>query len=287
MNINNDNQNKYKVSIEICGGLGNQLFQIAAVLHYSKLYGHQAVFRNVIDLPNYTGESRHTYWKYLNGNNNLNLETHISIKNYVTYNEKKFNYDTFEKKNMNVILNGYFQSSKYVDFVRHEMLSLIKSNTNVIQYINQKYSNLIDKDEDLISLHIRRGDYLKLSHYHTNLDMNYYKQALSMVQAKHYLHNMFIPLKVLVFSNDIEWCKENIPPLDPKLHFIFISDEDYVEMLLMSKCKYNIIANSSFSWWASYINEHKDKFVIAPKKWFGKSGPNNWDDIYASYMNII
>ena len=116
-----------------------------------------------------------------------------------------------------------------------------------------------------ISLHIRRGDYVKnkiVREILGTLPLEYYKQAINFV-TKNIKNPTFF-----IFSDDIEWAKEN---LKTSLPTVFVSKQgikDYEELILMSKCKHNIIANSSFSWWGAWLNQNSDKIVIAPKQWF-------------------
>ena len=117
------------------------------------------------------------------------------------------------------------------------------------------YEELINKP-DTCAIHVRRNDYLKLSEYHYNLETDYYTKIMDMFPTLHYV----------CFSDDIKWCKENIPAQD------FIGSSWEIDFFLMSMMKHQIIANSSFSWWASWLNKNEDKMIFAPpkNKWFGK-----------------
>lgn len=275
----------FYVTTFIQGGLANQLFQIAAVLHYAKKHGHHPIFPNIYKLPAYTNESRHTYWKLLNSQNNLTL-ANVNENNFYRYAESSFNYNELTTFNCNVLLFGYYQSFKYADIVKSEMLSLLWSCKKINDIVEELYNNLVKtfKTTDLISIHIRRGDYLKLSAYHTNLTIDYYQKAIDLISNN---------LPVIVFSNDQKWCRENIPKhiSNPKYFMLETEDienGDYIELLLMSKIKNNIMANSSFSWWASYINLNKDNKIIAPSDWFGPANNNaNTDDLYCPNWIII
>jgi hypothetical protein len=101
------------------------------------------------------------------------------------------------------------------------------------------------------------------------LPMDYYEQAVKKFNKK----SVFV-----VFSDDIEWCKkqEFFKTLG---NVVFVKDMDYNEMYLMSLCKHNIIANSSFSWWGAYLNMNRRKKVIAPMQWFGPKGPKDLQDL--------
>ena len=173
----------------------------------------------------------------------------------------------FEELNIPYIPNreyvGYFQSEEYFKHRRSEILELFKPAESFIGKINA-YSNLFNN----ISLHVRRNDYVKLyPEIHIPQQMEYYNEALSLLPQDK---------KVLIFSDDLPWCYENF--IGDR--FIFIKELDYISMYLMSKMKYHIIANSSFSWWGAWLGESEK--VIAPKKWFGNDlnyeniVPKNW-----------
>ena len=134
-------------------------------------------------------------------------------------------------------------------------------------------SNIID--ENSISLHLRRTDYLTSNGYHPVQDISYFSDGIDIIGDYN---------KIYVFSDEIEWCKTNLN----FQRMVFMEGYSNIEDLrLMSLCKYNIIANSSFSWWAAWLNENKDKKVIAPKQWFGPQanlneqgiGPETWSKI--------
>ncbi len=268
--------NNFKVTIQLMGGLANQLFQIAAVLNYSKKYGHKSIFpTNVCDIG---CTKRDIYWKYLNTTNLLTIEDLDYNDFYIRYSvNKEFAYNEFPYIENNVLLDGYYQTYQYVDLIRDDLIKLLLSNKEVNKKIDEIYKKVIKKynTEDLISVHIRRNDYLKYSHIHTNLGMDYYIQAVNKIS------NNKNP--IIVFTDDYNWCKKNFPKYFKNCLY-FISEEglaDYEELILMSKIKYNIIANSSFSWWSAYINNNKDKIVIAPSRWFASNNIYiNWDCLY-------
>lgn len=149
---------------------------------------------------------------------------------------------------------GYFQSYKNfdADFVRERF----KPADHVEQRVNA-YSHLLGAKT--CSIHVRRGNYVGHSS-HVVQDMDYYNKAIGIIDAELYL----------VFSNDIPWCKQHF--LGEK--FIFVEDTDYVEMFLMSKCKHNIIGNSSFSYCGAILGDPEGRMVVYPSNWF----PNNVPD---------
>jgi hypothetical protein len=142
-------------------------------------------------------------------------------------------------------------------------LDIFKFKSDIVK---QAKSNLdIIKDNEqypIVSLHVRRGDYLQVSSL--NLTLDYYSEAISIFLEK------FPYFKLLVFSDDIEWCKEYIVG-----EHVFYSEHNsnYVDMCMMTMCDHNIIANSTFSWWGAYLNQNVDKIVVCPKNYIGPSDP--------------
>ena len=135
-----------------------------------------------------------------------------------------------------------------------------------------------------VSLHIRRGDYVSnpvTNNYHGTCSLAYYKKAVLLLKEKIENPSFFI------FSDDLLWARENLDFIND-MTFIDLdkSIPDHEEMHLMSQCKHNIIANSSFSWWGAWLNENSDKIVIAPKKWFSDNTINTEDLIPAKWMRI-
>jgi hypothetical protein len=167
-------------------------------------------------------------------------------------------------------LIGYFQSEKYFIDYRDELLELFKPTKEIDDYIEQKYGKILNRKT--CSLHVRHGDYLQLSNHHPPCSIQYYIESIKKFDN----NTLFI-----VFSDDISWCKS----VFKGDNFFFIEgEEDYIDLYIMSKCLDNIIANSSFSWWGSWLNPNKNKKIISPLKWFGVFDikdqkdiiPNNW-----------
>lgn len=137
---------------------------------------------------------------------------------------------------------------------------LVESTIKNYHETNANTNNLVS-----VSIHVRRTDYLTLSHTHLNLNAKYYSNAISHFSTE---NNIFI-----IFSDDVEFIRNN--PLFKALpnKVIVENQDDEFCFWLMSACTHNIIANSSYSWWASYINNNPNKLIIAPNKWFGTKGP--------------
>lgn len=275
------------ISINIIGGLGNQLFQIATVLLYNNHLNEkkEIIFVNEENLDNYYNLPRKTLWNSLLLNQFKIIDKDkFDIINFSIINEKENHKNLIEPFPIcffNIYFKGYFQSFKYYDDdLRKQLQTLIYSNKTLVNIANNKYQEIKDffksNDDNLISMHIRRTDYIYSSEYHNVLQMDYYNEALNLINNNQYK-------KIVVFSDDIEWCKLN---LSKDYYFIDINNVE-IEFLLMSLFKNNIIANSTFSLWASYISPYDNKTIIAPKKWYAEKGPKEWSEIYHRYITHI
>lgn len=254
------------IGINIKGGLGNMLFQIAAAIAFSQerktnikilnLEGHLNYLNND-DVYNPTLKHANDYLS-INPFNLLKYENNQSA-NFTRYYEYPFEYINTIPENDSII-NGFFQSEKYFKKYRNTILQYFSPTDKILDYL-QKYdlSKL-----SYTSIHVRRGDYLNNPDFHTVQPVDYYFNAMSILNNK--------TDKYLVFSDDINWCKSNLT--DKKCIFIE-NEKDYIEIYLMSMCKNHIISNSSFGWWGAWLSTNEQKIVVAPHKWFG---PNNSQD---------
>lgn len=281
-------------SIEILGGLGNHLFQIAFLLHYLKVSRQKdryrkIVFKNEYDVGNKYQLERKTFWRSLFKDqfNIMDVYDYNNIRFDIIYGEgehHKFQQLPYELEK-NILFKGYFQSFKYIDDdIRKQMINYLYSNEDIMYNAYDKY-NLIkmyfgDKtqDDDMISMHVRRTDYVWDSNYHNNLTLNYYKEALKIAKKQF----------IVIFSDDIEWCKNNITNNIYENAIIYFVDVRIVEIefILMSMFQHNIIANSTFSLWASFISSYENKIVIAPQAWYSNNNNEmqDWSEIYHKYI---
>ena len=162
-------------------------------------------------------------------------------------------------------IGGWFHTYQYFDAHRKDLCNLFKFKEPIYNNCTQKLNYIRnDSEAPLVSVHFRRGDYLEVSSL--NLSMEYYAQAINIFVDE------FPDFKLLVFSDDIEWCKNNI--LGEYVHYTE-NTSMFEDMCLMSLCDHNIIANSSFSWWASYLNETQNKMVVCPQDYIGSSSPSH------------
>lgn len=220
------------------GWLGNQMFQYAATFATSKKLGVDCGFPenepNLFDIFDLTAFRNKTSTRYI-------------------YQEPTFEYAPIPERD-GLTLFGYFQSEKYFSDYREDI-------RKEFTLKNPKFPDGLE--EEHIALHVRRGDYLNLQNIHPTCSLDYYEKALKELPD----------LPVYIFSDDIEWCKENFK--GDKYKF---SEQNFMEDFeLMTKCSYHIIANSSFSWWAAWLSDSKK--VIAPATWFGPDGPGSAEDI--------
>ena len=286
------------VVTKLTGGLGNQMFQYAAgrilslnfnaelyldVTEYAKVKMHNGyelgkfciqenIFkRDIYDIA------------YLKNEKIYRLLNKIKKSKFNYYKEKNyFVYDEgLAKATTPAYLDGYWQSYRYLDFHKSQLLKDFEFRTQP----NEKNQNLINRMGEIssVAVHIRRGDYLSNKEYsrvHNVLELDYYDDAFKL------LKNKISDPQFYIFSDDIDWAKENIS-IDSKCTFIHNPKESSIEDLrLMKSCKHNIIANSTFSWWGAWLNSHPNKIVIAPKKWLKTNLEQNSDLIPKEWMRI-
>ena len=240
----------FLVTNKLMGGLGNYLFQIASSYAYSVKHNNKFIC-DISDVM-----SPHNPYQFYIKNILRKIKFMQLESNYVSYNEPSFNHTEIPNIKSDIKLIGYFQSEKYFINYRKEILELFSIDDESQKIITEKYSGILELDN--CSLHVRRGDYLGLQNHHTVQPISYYKDAVKTIgEEKHFV----------IFSDDIKWCEENLNFIKNK---IFISgNHDYIDLYLMSLCKNNIIANSTFSWWGAWLNRNVNKKVIIPDKWFG------------------
>lgn len=259
---------KYLI-IQISGGLGNQLFQLANVYNLSIKYDRKLLICNKNSFP------RNTYWDNLLIKFKGNL---ISLDKYRELKKKAISYNWamtfFEYKNIELndnveyyCIEGYYQSYKY--FQNNDFTNMLSFNK----------CDILPSNND-VAVHIRRTDYLK-NNFHKVLSLDYYYNSLKEILKKSDIK------KIHIFSDDIKWCKSNFSFKNIPIHFNNYS-KDIDEMFLMSKFKIIIIANSSFSWWAAHLNNsNSEKTIYCPKNWFNNGCHLNDKDLRPDYWNII
>jgi hypothetical protein len=261
------------------GGLGNQLFQIFATIAYAlennKSFGflyteHLGGTKDTI--------KRATYWK------NFLLPlinfTHERLPNMPTKREEGFEYSKLDPTSeTDLMLFGYFQSYKYFASYFQTICRIIKLDKTKVNVMTKYPYNFYS-----ISMHFRLGDYKTISDCHPILEYEYYEKALECVLS------VIDKRDVLYFcekhdNNDVEKTINKFKKKFPDVTFIKADDtiSDWEQMVLMSCCKYNIIANSTFSWWAAQFNHNNNRIICYPEKWFGpKNSHLDTKDLFPS-----
>jgi hypothetical protein len=255
------------------GRLANQMFQYASLKGIARKNGYEFC------IPS----------KDLFGISDLNVRSsdctihdcfdlsniHQEIIKQPLLQEKGFGFDEQFLSNCpdNVDLFGYYQSEKYFKHIEDEIRKDFTFKQEVLDLSLDFFKNF--ENTKVISLHIRRGDYVVNSN-HPVQTIEYYEKALEYFDDT---------LPVLVFSDDSEWCKQQ-ELFIPDRFMISEENSTDADLCLMSLCKYHIIANSSYSWWGSWLA--KSQRTIAPKKWFdGDCINHSTQDLYCSDWIII
>lgn len=282
--------------VNLLGGLGNQMFQYALYLSLK-----EKGFETKVDVTQFENYKLH---------NGYELEEIFSVSpEYATYNEvkelssirrsevctkilRKFFHNKkteyLERAthifDQNVFLTegdtyyqGYWQNEKYFKNIRN----IILTEFNFQNHLSDNNSKILSeiKSTNSVSIHVRRGDYLHDSSLNSICDVNYYTKAIKTIESK------IVDPKYFIFSDDIVWCEQNFKISNCTFISWNKGNKSYVDMQLMSNCKHNIIANSSFSWWAAWLNNNENKIIITPDRWTNKNKvediiPKTWIKIY-------
>lgn len=285
------------IAIRISGGLGNQMFQYALgrrlsieynsplfldlreyECHENEYYRNNGVANRKYELNIFNlGEHQHI----LSDNFNLlpkntigsrlqfKIEKLLGIRAVIF--EKGLGYDADIIKQIKKVnyLSGYWQSPKYFEGIDNVLRSEFEFNLGDFR---DNSLEMIIESSNSIAVHIRRGDYVNspiINATHGVSDLSYYKKAYDVI-------NEIVPSPTFfIFSDDISWAKDNLRWLPNTFYVSKAAWPNYYEMFLMSRCKHQIIANSTFSWWAAWLNKFIGKVIIAPAKWYADKHLNN------------
>jgi hypothetical protein len=244
------------------GGLGNQMFQIAAAYTLSLKLNVECKFDFKASFVSTQGYGANKYKDNIFKNVN---NGEINFSTFKQYREPEFKFNELPLVD-NLVLIGNFQSEKYLPENKDELLELF----NFEDEINNNIKRILleqTKGDTVTAIHVRRGDYLLNPNFHPVCSLEYYKEAIAIIGKGKYI----------LLSDDMDWCKKNFVGEE----FIYSPFTNEIEDLyLMMNCDNHIIANSSFSWWGAYLSKNNDNKVIAPKTWFGPNGPQDTKDIY-------
>lgn len=259
------------ITCRLMGGLGNQLFQIFATISLAMDFQKPFYFLNNFYLDNHN--NRHTYWESLLSALKPFLRNTYAQGSQV-YKEHNFVYNKLlPNLNNPICLQGYFQSYKYFHHNFQHISKLLRLGT---------YKQIYDSVNNCGSIHFRLGDYKKLAHIYPILGRSYYEESIHYILSKDPDLNTF-----LYFCDEADMVEIEttvIPYLQKtfsKIKFVKSPSNlnDWQEMIMMSCCKHNIIANSTFSWWGAYLNSFEEKIVTYPKQWFQETADLNTRDL--------
>ena len=241
------------------GRLCNQMFQYSALKGIARNTGVDCC------IPHYTQAVDDGIGNMLRTElfDSFNLNVKLGLLNNghaPVVQERFFHFDEelFNNCPDHVSLQGYFQTEKYFKHIESE----IREDFTFKDEVLTPCKEMIESVENPIALHIRRGDYVKNSDNHPVCSIEYYDAALGKFDDDR---------NVIVFSDDPLWCHDEGIFGDDRF-IISENDDNRVDLCLMSLCNDFIIANSTYSWWGAWLSSNKDKKVIAPVQWFGKTG---------------
>ena len=163
-----------------------------------------------------------------------------------------------------VLIEGFWQHCRYFENLDPRVLKELTLKEKFLNAIPAVISE-IKQNDTAVALHVRRGDYVANPdnlNWFGVMPVSYYQQAID------YIRNQIVKPVFYIFSDDLEWAKQNIVT-DASVVYVDIDGgtKDYLELYAMSTCRHNIIANSSFSWWGAFLNTNPNKIVIAPEQW--------------------
>lgn len=290
------------IIVQLYGGLGNQMFQYAFGTHLATINNAELVFdlsyvQSKLPFKKWTTPMQYELHIFENLKAKLKpnifaskyvypfakmehlLKTRLYKNKYDFYieNDLSFNSNLLSIKN-NSFVCGNFQSELYFKNIE-QIIRNDFSFPKISDETNLKHLEKI-QNSNAVSIHIRRGDYVSIqknAQKFLALDLEYYQKAIDVLATKIADPTFFI------FSDDMNWVEENLKINFPKYYIKnnTAKNTSYIDMQLMSMCKHNIIANSTFSWWAAWLNTNQNKIVIAPKRWFQHLAnddllPNTW-----------
>lgn len=280
--------------VNILGGLGNQMFQYAFAIALRERFSEENVR---IDPSGFKGYPLHNGYELLRifsvsipeASFREQLKVYYPLRSYRMWQignrllpqRKSIVRENADMRFTPSLLSdsrsayylGYWQTEKYFRDIRSQILEAFtfppfeqgSKNEAVLREIQSK---------NVIGVHVRRGDYVNIGNTQGICTLEYYRKALCLISER------TNPEMFLIFSDDIEWCRNEISKFLRDVSTVYVDwnkgRDSFRDMQLMSCCRHNIIANSSFSWWGAWLNQNPDKIVIAPSRWMNDGG---WVDI--------
>nr|WP_186972193.1 alpha-1,2-fucosyltransferase [Bacteroides intestinalis] len=246
------------IYIRLSGRLGNYLFQIAVGASLAKRYGTD--FKVVVapDTEAITTISDESMWKYVSSFRETIFREIEFVREVPVdiplYSWRDFPYKPIPYEGKDLLIDGYFQSYKYIDTDLLQQLYAMPE--EIGNNLKQKYGEVLE--QAFTCIHVRRGDYLKLPHRFSICSLDYFRKAIKQIGE----NSLFI-----IISDDLKWCKKHFKGQN----YVFADKGNSMleDFYLQSLAANNIISNSSFSWWGAWLNMNPDKRVFYPSPWFG------------------
>ena len=266
--------------VNIIGGLGNQMFQYALLVGLRETF-KEKIYTDISGFSNYhlhNGVELEQIFPIVLEHNSreiphikkLTLSRYmfryfpfLCRRNQYEYPDFRYNENVFIENKADCYYSGYWHNYRYVEPFRNILLKEFTFKKPLSEVSRQIAEKLLR--EDSIGIHVRRGDYLKEKQYQGICELTYYERAIKLLKDR------FDKPSFYVFSNDMDWCKDNLESLTGKDNTVYVDwnrgTDSYQDMQLMTYCKGLIIANSSFSWWGAFLNQVERHIIIAPKRW--------------------
>jgi len=262
------------------GRFGNQLFQFSGTIGIADKNNYKVSFPINVNNQIQSLSNGVTFTAKVDILDCFDIDSkYFSDVNRTDYDNKSERFFHFDESLFNVENNtnidGYLQSEKYFEHCRDKILDTLKFKENILN----DSLNLIPKtSKKLVSVHVRRKDYLTIPEVHPFVGTDYLSKAMSEFNLNEH--------HFVICSDDYDWCNERWG--NDKNCTVIKSPSHFIDFCILSMCDDHIISNSSFSWWSSYLSKSKDKRVIAPSIWFGPRYANyNTNDIYRKEMKRL
>lgn len=266
------------LTLDMMGGLGNQLFQIATAYAHAKENGFELVFSDTWDHK----AGREPIWNYYFKSNNTMPWNIVSRNIYQVIHWRRLHESGFLYDPIRIplglpyyMLCGYFQSSKYFGVYTNEIRSILQIHDDYIKRAEASLADVGIHDVDgWIVAHVRRGDYLELPQFHVVTGQKYFKDARAEIAKR------VGSRTVCWISEDMDWVYKNVYEQGD----IVMNGDTMTDFATLSLFRHVIMSNSSYSWWATWLNtnnyDSKTRVICCPDKWFGPTGHQNVETIF-------
>jgi hypothetical protein len=241
------------------------MFQLAVIYAYAKRHGKSPALparfisdpmASVLQFPNVAAQF---------------IPVH-DLSGFAHYEEPSFAYAPIPPIQGSVDLNGYFQSERHFEYAASDIRRMFTPDSTLLDAINGRLGGR----PGLVSVHVRRGDYV--DHFmHYVCTEGYYREAIRRLNGP--------GTTFVFFSDDLAWCRTAFA--DIRNAEFYQGDSDVEDLLAMSRCQHNIISNSTFSWWASWLNTTVGKIVLSPNRWFTDQFEEDFESIYREDMTRL